>query len=293
MRRINRTINSNVLSLLEITVYDEEDVEELKHHHSEKNFALGMDMLPYLDFFSQAEYIVLTGGELGESGFEPLYRINPKALVVDYENTDDFDEKIDLSRFTGLEYLFSRAHLNCDNYAGCGSLRTLVVFQWKDMDLRELSNAEIDSLEIIRGELTSLDYIDRLPKLKVLYLSYLRDLMDLSAIKQNCSVNKIKIENCGKADLRGLFESGSLHYLLVSGNNRISSLNDLRKSPNLEYLILDGCLIEDGDIDSLKNIQHAVIFPHKKQYSQDDVELPKGRMPYFLNEIPKWRQFNP
>ena len=171
MRKIERIINGFSVSLLEITVYDKADVEELKTYRSEKNFILGVDMLSYLDYFEEADYVILTGGELGTERYEPMYRICIRALVIDYENTDEDDENIDLSRCEGLEYLFTRAQVNCINYAKCQSLKTLVVFQWKDNDLHELCDSKIDSLEIIQGGLVSLSYINQIHRLRVLYLS--------------------------------------------------------------------------------------------------------------------------
>ena len=168
-----------------------------------------------------------------------------------------------------------------------------MVFQWYDKDLHELFNSQIDSLEIIKGKLLTLEQINQMQRLKVLYLSNLRKLTDLSAIKDCQSLRKLVINNCGKAQLYKFLESKTLNYLMISGSNRISGLNDLRNLPNLKYILLDGCIIEDGNLECLKNIQHATLFQNRKHYSLDDSKLPKGEMPYMLVKIPSWRQFKP
>ena len=101
------------------------------------------------------------------------------------------------------------------------------------------------------------------------------------------------IQSCGKAQLQELFESETLNYLLIVGSNRINGLNDLRGLPNLKYLLIDGCIIEDGNVECLKKIQHAVLFKNRREYSAKDSELPKGEMPYLFTDIPQWRQLMP
>lgn len=293
MRRIDRIINGEKVSLIDLSVYDEDDIKTLINLKAEKNFNVSLNMLGYLDYFKEAEYIVLTSGEINAEKFEPLYRIDCRALVIDYENYDRSDNMIDLSKLNKLEFLFTRSQLNCFNYANAISLKTLVVFNWNDIDLNELKHSKLDSLSIIKGKLQSLKAVDTLNSLKVLYLSYLRRLIDISSIEGCKSLLKMQIEKCSRAQLYELPSCKHLIYLFVSGGNRIRSLNHLKQLPNLKYLLLDGCYVEDGDVDVLRNIKHAVLFENRKCYSVRNEDLPKAIMPFVITDIPVWRQLLP
>lgn len=288
MRFVEKFLNGKRYEFLELIIYDEEDEQELMQHVDEEYVYVGMDMLPYLERLAGVRYLVLASGELGSSGYEPLYRHNLLALSIEYEN-DSFDEPcIDLSRFEHLELLYSRSHYNFVNAEKCCSLRTMVVFNWAENNLLSLSGACIDSLQITGGRLTALDGVQYIPSLRALSLSYCRRLSDVSKLSAVSTLEYLEIDCCGALKIDEVVPMEKLKVLKWIGSNKITSLQNLSSLPNLESALL-GINVLDGDIHPLLKLRHASILTDRRHYNLKDGHLPKNEAPFALDGIEHYR----
>ncbi len=112
-------IAKEIYDVLEVNVYDSEDIREINEHfYAVKNIMIEQSAMRYLRLFQQVEVLVLTGGIPEKEDLQALYDCSSiKILVLDYEETDTDEEGIVLSRFPNLKYVLSQSNLNIHNLA--------------------------------------------------------------------------------------------------------------------------------------------------------------------------------
>ena len=77
---------------------------------------LSLGELELLSYFPQVRTLILTGGNIGEGGYEALYSCNTlEELVLDYEETDSDEEGIQLEKIPNIQYVLTRSNLNINN----------------------------------------------------------------------------------------------------------------------------------------------------------------------------------
>lgn len=101
MRKTEKTIAGQTKVVLEVSVFDDDDIEEIKlNFRKEPNISVSLSELEVLNLFENIELLVITGGIPTERGLEALYALkNLNTLVLDYEETDSDAESIDITRF--------------------------------------------------------------------------------------------------------------------------------------------------------------------------------------------------
>lgn len=288
MRYLDQYINNSPYSFLEVTVYDNDDIEALSRYRYEKNVMMDLCYLKYLPYFNCIERLILKSGEIPinpHTFFRGMSAL--KSLKLDYEETEaDTQYCIDISPFPNLEYLFARSSYNFCGLANSKSLKTLVVGNWYEKDLSSIQNANLDTLNIFNGKLTSLRGIEKLPLL-ILSLSYQRKLTEISEVKQ-LPLKVLEIENCARIQNLEQLSSSTIECLSLIGNNKVASLEFLRQFPHLKRVMFD-IQIEDGDLAILDQLEHAVILTDKRHFNRKYKQLPKTSKQYVLPEVPQWR----
>lgn len=118
MRKTEKTIAGQTKVVLEVSVFDDDDIEEIKlNFRKEPNISVSLSELEVLNLFENIELLVITGGIPTERGLEALYALkNLNTLVLDYEETDSDAESIDITRFGTLRHVVSWSNLNMYHY---------------------------------------------------------------------------------------------------------------------------------------------------------------------------------
>lgn len=287
MRYVERFVNHKKQSFLEISINDSDDVEELYKYAEESNIMVGMDNLECLLVFRSVKKLIITSGPIRCNPnliLEKLY--NLEVLIIEYYESESGTEyTLDISALPRVEYLFSRSSLNFTNISDCKTLKSLSVFDWHDQDLSSLSRSNLDTLFICNGKLSSLNGIQELPLL-ILSLNYLRNLKCMDALIDS-HIKILDIQHCNKVE--GIQSSipHSLEYLMCSGNNVFHDLSFLKQS-SIKRILLDFD-VEDGNLEILDSLEHAVVFTDKRKYNRKNSQLPKANDVYLLEQIPLWR----
>ena len=114
METLEKTVNGKTLRFLNTEAFDPEDWAALSaNHFPARNLSLSLSDLEKLPHLPAPEALLLTGGDPGPAGFEPLYAAKGlKTLVLDYEETDSDEDGIRLDRLPELDYVLSRSNLN-------------------------------------------------------------------------------------------------------------------------------------------------------------------------------------
>ena len=114
MMWVKKRIAGHNIAVLDISYCDDSDLQEIRNGLFEaKAVQMGLSDLPKLVLFSGIETLILTGGEISETGRDFLYQQSTlKHVVLDYEETDSDEEGLVLSRFPELQTVVSRSNLN-------------------------------------------------------------------------------------------------------------------------------------------------------------------------------------
>lgn len=110
----NKIINGSNKKVLEVIILDNEDIEEVKRKYVLcECVMLDLSSLEYLKLFKCIDTLILTGGIPTDKGMKCLYlQKEIENLILDYEETDNDSEGIDLNKFPKLKYVLSRSNLN-------------------------------------------------------------------------------------------------------------------------------------------------------------------------------------
>lgn len=114
MMWVKKRIAGHNIAVLDISYCDDSDLQDIRNGLFEaKAVQMGLSDLPKLVLFSGIETLILTGGEISETGRDFLYQQSTlKHVVLDYEETDSDEEGLVLSRFPELQTVVSRSNLN-------------------------------------------------------------------------------------------------------------------------------------------------------------------------------------
>ena len=273
---------------LELAVYDDEDVSELKTLSPEKNVMTEVEFLPYLKYFTSIENLILLPGEMPEDPARHLAGLqNVVRLGIEYDNRDADDEyRLDLSAFRNVEYIASKSSWNFRNAGAATALKYLQVQYWCEDDLESLAGTNIDTLSISGGRLCTLEVSEQIP-LKVLSLSYLRRLESLSGVEA-LPLKMLELDHCSKISDFDLLRESTVEYLLLYGGNRLNDIGFISDMRCLRRAMLD-VFVGNGDLSPLDSLEKAVILTDKKNFNRKNSDLPKTVEEYSVSGIPSWR----
>lgn len=163
--------------------------------------------------------------------------------------------QLDLARFPGLR------ELRCDwgpKLANLGSLRKLESlrlgkFKSRAGNLVELRlPPSLTELQLVQGNLRSVDGIQGLRSLRTLDLSYLPQLTDIGPLTQLVSLRELELQRCKRAvDTAVLASLKGLRKLKLFDVESVASLAFVLELPSLEFISFIGTKVQDGDLAPL------------------------------------------
>ena len=252
----------------------------------ERYIELSLDALHCLVFFPDIEYLILTPGEVSSGGLRALDGLRIKALKLDYHTYEIDAYTIDLACFPLLELVFARTQYCFKNISQCHNLQTLIVQEWLTNNLEWLKGSPIKALKLFSGKLKSLNGIQKLQKLVSLSIANQRQLVDCDDLAGN-RLESIEIISCNKTDIALFPIMQEVRMMHISGKRLIPNVEIiLHIAPRLEWLLLDH-IVSNGELASLTDLLHAVIFTDCRHYSHKNCELPKAAEGYHSKHLPK------
>lgn len=281
----NRFIHRIQENFVIVGLHDYEEIQQLNTLQNEY-VELSLDALCCLKHFPNIKHLILTPGTINPDDLGSLYGLRIESLKLDFYTYEIDNCTIDLGSFPELKLIFARTQYCFANIHECSSLKTLIVQEWLTPNLKYLSGSSIQALNIMSGNLSSLNGIKGIRGLISLSLSNQKRLSDCSQLEINC-LESLGIENCGKVDVMDLPVLPYVRMLYLSGRKKIPNIHTiLHLAPMIEWLLLDQ-QVEDGDLAPLNSLKHVVIFSDCRHYSHKNSELPKSIIQFQSNTLSK------
>jgi len=190
---------------------------------------------------------------------------------------DGNKQPVDLSLFPDLEELKIDWHKNI-HLVSLLHLKRLYLskYQSKLTSCQELpAFPNLECLEFVRGNLTTLNGVDKLTNLKSIHLSYLTKLSNIDDLRTLPNIEIIELDSCKKVDDYFVFnELKSLKKLLILNGGEIPSIKFIENMPNLEFFSIGSTVVKDGDMSPCLNLKYAG-FNDKKHYSHTNKQIKK------------------
>lgn len=146
------------------------------------------------------------------------------------------------------------------------------------------------NLSIYGEKRTSIEHIEELPDLQCLFLSYARNLSDISALeKVKKTLKLLYIDHCPKIeDYTVLEKLENLQTLMIYGSNKISDIHFIREIKSLKRFWFS-VNIADGDLTPCLELEEAACLINRKHYNLKEKDLPKNdECSFGSEEIDEW-----
>ena len=151
-------------------------------------------------------------------------------------------------------------------------------FKPKSGSLDELAGlTNLVDLHLLQCSMLTLSGIEHFTSLKDLYVGYMRNLKDISAINSDLAqVTDIHFQNCKKVEsFAGLAMLPSLNRISLESCGDIDSISFVRDMSKLEKLFFVDTHVLDGDLSPCVDNQmlKLVGFKNKKHYSHKEADV--------------------
>jgi protein phosphatase 1 regulatory subunit 7 len=240
------------------------DVVGISPHHRYQ-----LRSIEFLREYSGIRGVVIPFGR--SLDLKPLSSLND----LRYLHVTDFSEPLDLSAFPFLEELRIEWHRQV-TFADLVGLRRLYVRGYKSSsrDLAELpAFPSLEELELVRGNLRSLEGVERFARLKKVELHHMRRLESIGALC-GTEIKFLHMEKCTSLkDVEVLQCVQTLTALRLHDCGPIPSIEFINALPRLDEFRFVGTVVEDGDLSPLLRLK-KVGFMDEANYSHTlaDVE---------------------
>ena len=127
--------------------------------------------------------------------------------------------------------------------------------------------------------------------MQCVYLYYNRSLKNIDALKKvKDTLKALRIDHCPKIkDFSVLEELENLEYLFLDGNNKLESLDFLKKLKKLKTFICHYEIL-DGNLLNTLNLSYVYMGRIRKHYNLKDKDLPRGEYIRGNEDIEEWRR---
>ena len=258
----------------------EEHISYIQENQLKKAFIIAEDISFLRQCPSLERLQIIPPFSASTFDYSPLYDMpNLKQLNCQtvYGPKDNLFADIDYSRISGLEHLNLSGKKGHHNYNSIKGLKTLSFAQGQPVSktLSDLDVTSLYNLDICQAPIRSLAGLENAKKLRLLGISYCRQLEDISALSSiGDTLTALDIESCGRiTDFSVLSELHNLEHLRLYGRNTLPNLDFLRRLPKLKTFTFSVNIL-DGDLSPCMNIPYASC-SNKKHYNLKDSDLPK------------------
>ena len=231
-----------------------------------------------IDFLSECptvEFLSLEGSSIKDiSGIYHLKAL--RALVI---NDTSRSLAVDFSRLTSLESIIGTLPPKAAEIGSLINLKKLLIWDYKPKgkNLKEIADLKaLEDLDLTNSNITSLEGIQGLTKLRNLALFRMRALTNIEAI-QHLSENltSLQIEGAKNVqDFSSIRSVQALEYLTLNNCGMIPSIRFIRELPHLKGMQFWDSTIVDGDVSPCIELEH-IHFTNKKHYSHRLIEGPR------------------
>lgn len=231
-----------------------------------------------IDFLSECptvEFLSLEGSSVKDiSGIYYLKTL--KALVI---NDTSRLLAVDFSRLTSLESIIGTLPPKAVEIGSLINLKKLLIWDYKPKgkNLKEIADLKaLEDIDLTNSNITSLEGIQGLTKLRNLALFRMRALTNIEAI-QHLSENltSLQIEGAKNVqDFSSIRSVQSLEYLTLNNCGMIPSIRFIRQLPHLKGIQFWDSTIVDGDVSPCIELEY-IHFTNKKHYSHRLIEGPR------------------
>lgn len=228
-----------------------------------------------IDFLSECptvEFLSLEGSSVKDiSGIYYLKTL--KALVI---NDTSRSLAVDFSRLTSLESIIGTLPPKAVEIGSLINLKKLLIWDYKPKgkNLKEIADLKaLEDIDITNSNITSLEGIQGLTKVRNLALFRMRALTNIEAI-QHLSENltSLQIEGAKNVqDFSSIRNVQSLEYLTLNNCGMIPSIRFIRQLPHLKGIQFWDSTIVDGDVSPCIELEY-IHFTNKKHYSHRLIE---------------------
>lgn len=273
-------------------------VEFVNKHKLEKAIIIA-DNIDFIENCPTLKYLMVVPSDGVGDGFDfsPISKLPQVwylSCATQYGRNFKHHSSIDYSQIKEIMHLniAGEGHLNVNCVS---TLKSLSIFESKAQNLIEVFNSrELDSLQIVKGRLQSLDGIEQSSKLQYIDLSYNRILSNISALeKVKNTLKTLIVKNCPNiSDFSVIEKLENLEFLALYGKNSIPDLKFLNKLKKLRSFGFDMEVI-NGDLTPCLNLARAYCGKNKKHYNLSNNDLPKENIAFDVSysEIDHWRRF--
>ncbi|MCM3575457.1 hypothetical protein M3172_19840 [Mesobacillus subterraneus] len=238
-----------------------------EHQINNVDLSYELDQVDFLSECPDIEMVSLGGEDLKDvSG---LYHLkNLKSLSI---NETRPSLEIDFERIPALEVLYGQLPPKAKGIGTLVSLKEMRLWSYKPKtkNLEQFSGLKnLETLELIQSNITSLLGVEGLETLEKLGLFYLRSFNDLKNIKYlTNSLRVLEIENCKKiGDFTPIAELKGLGKLFLMDCGELASIQFINQLPQLKLLAFGGTTVLDGNLYPCERIEE-VYFTQKKHYT--------------------------
>lgn len=231
-----------------------------------------------IDFLSECptvEFLSLEGSSVKDiSGIYYLKTL--KALVI---NDTSRSLAVDFSQLTSLERIIGTLPPKAVGIGSLTNLKELLIWDYKPKgkNLKEIADLKaLEDIDLTNSNITSLEGIQGLTKLRNLALFRMRALTNIEAI-QHLSENltSLQIEGAKNVqDFSSIRSVQSLEYLTLNNCGMIPSIRFIRQLPHLKGIQFWDSTIVDGDVSPCIELEY-IHFTNKKHYSHRLIEGPR------------------
>lgn len=218
-------------------------------------------------------YIVFTKKLSKIVDINPLYLNNIKTLLI----SDNFNNipKIDIKKMPQLTFLKVCEKAVELTYKNTNLLSLELVDIGNNFDLSCINNfPNLKNLILMNGEIQDFDKFDQSNCLEELTIDNLT-ITSCSGLNKLYFLKKLSIRSKFNSDITAkLSNLIHLEYLELDYFTEIDNVEWVKGLHNLKIIIL-GCVVHNGDLSPLTNLQHVRLKVECSNYNFHDSDLPK------------------
>ena len=258
----------------EAIIIDEKETKKFVSYINKKNidkviidlFHSDIESLSFLKNIKHIKYLVIWGNGVIDNS--PIYELtNLKFLKILRPS------ELDINRVKSLEFFSTTEPGKIINIEHATSLKTLELInttkQGSYNDLTFLSKLyNLDTLLLSNFNITTLEGIENLTKLKVLILEDMKKLENINSLTSlSSSLRRLQIYKCNRiCSFDPIKELNKLVFLSMDSVKLVPNIEFISNLKKLCSFILWESNVINGNMTPLTFIDHALVYPIRQHY---------------------------